>query len=88
MHLVLERVAPMEITCALKYLVVSGPMELDVFNSAMQSFPLSPVSGQMFSSFLTELRYKIEIDSSLYCFEYRFYETVSWNRDLLAYEGA
>ncbi|KAM7380069.1 hypothetical protein PAMP_003389 [Pampus punctatissimus] len=43
MHIILEGVAPMEIKCVLKYLVLSGQMELDVFNSAMQSFPLSPV---------------------------------------------
>lgn len=33
----------MEIRCVLKFLVLSGQMELDVFNSAMQSFPLSTV---------------------------------------------
>lgn len=33
----------MEIMCVLKFLVLSGQMELDVFNSAMQSFPLSTV---------------------------------------------
>ncbi|KAM7366747.1 hypothetical protein PAMP_014697 [Pampus punctatissimus] len=43
MHIILEGVAPMEIKCVLKYLVLSGQMELDVFNSAMQSFPLSLV---------------------------------------------
>ncbi|KAM7399882.1 hypothetical protein PAMP_019120 [Pampus punctatissimus] len=44
MHIITHQgVAPMEIKCVLKYLVLSGQMELDVFNSAMQSFPLSPV---------------------------------------------
>ncbi|XP_030579955.1 uncharacterized protein LOC115785156 isoform X1 [Archocentrus centrarchus] len=43
MHIILEGVAPMEIKCVLKHLVLSGQMELDVFNSAMQSFPLSPI---------------------------------------------
>ena len=43
MRIILEGVAPMEVKCVLKYLVLSGQMELDVFNSAMQSFPLSPV---------------------------------------------
>lgn len=43
MHIILEGVAPMEIKCVLKYLVLSGQMELDMFNSAMQSFPLSPI---------------------------------------------
>lgn len=43
MHIILEDVAPMEIKCVLKYVFLSGQMELDVFNSAMQSFLLSPV---------------------------------------------
>lgn len=43
MHIILEGVAPMEIKCVLKYLVLSGHMELDIFNSAMQSFPFSPI---------------------------------------------
>ncbi|KAG7456398.1 hypothetical protein JOB18_008800 [Solea senegalensis] len=43
MHIILEGVAPMEIKCVLKYLVLSGQMELDMFNSAMQSFPFSPL---------------------------------------------
>lgn len=43
MHIILEGVAPMEIKCVLKYLVLSGQMELDMFNSAMLSFPFSPV---------------------------------------------
>jgi len=43
MHIILEGVAPMEIKCVLKYLVLSGQMELDMFNSAMQSFPYSSI---------------------------------------------
>ncbi|KAL3967359.1 claudin [Sarotherodon galilaeus] len=41
MHVILEGVAPMEIKCVLKYLVFSGNLELDLFNSAMQNFPFS-----------------------------------------------
>nr|XP_054587799.1 uncharacterized protein LOC129153069 [Nothobranchius furzeri] len=41
MHIILEGVAPMEIKCVLKYLVLSGNLELDIFNSAMQTFPFS-----------------------------------------------
>ncbi len=41
MHIILEGVAPMEIKCVLKDRVLSGHMELDMFNSAMQSFPFS-----------------------------------------------
>jgi len=43
MHIILEGVAPMEIKCVLKHLVLSGQMELDMFNSAIQSFPFSAV---------------------------------------------
>lgn len=43
MHIILEGVAPMEIKCVLKHLVLSGQMESDMFNSAMQSFPFSAV---------------------------------------------
>ncbi|KAF3857496.1 hypothetical protein F7725_009355 [Dissostichus mawsoni] len=43
MHIILEGVAPMEIKCVLKYLILSGQMELDIFNSAMQSFPFSSI---------------------------------------------
>lgn len=43
MHIILEGVAPMEIKCVLKYLVLSGQLELDMFNSAMQSFPYSSI---------------------------------------------
>lgn len=41
MHIILEGVAPMEIKYVLKHLVLSGQFELDMFNSALQSFPLS-----------------------------------------------
>ncbi|XP_034057976.1 uncharacterized protein LOC117536966 isoform X2 [Gymnodraco acuticeps] len=43
MHIILEGIAPMEIKCVLKYLILSGQMELDIFNSAMQSFPFSSI---------------------------------------------
>lgn len=43
MHIILEGVAPMELKCVLKHLVLSGQMELDMFNSAMQSFLFSPI---------------------------------------------
>lgn len=43
MHIILEGVAPMELKCVLKYLVLSGHMELEMFNSAMQSFPFSSI---------------------------------------------
>lgn len=43
MHIILDGVAPMEIKYVLSYLLLSGQLELDVFNSAMQSFPLSPI---------------------------------------------
>lgn len=43
MHIILEGVAPMEIKCVLKHLVLSGQLELDMFNSALQSFPLSAI---------------------------------------------
>lgn len=46
MHIILEGVAPLEIKCVLKYLVLSGQMELDMFNSVMQSFPLSQVDAR------------------------------------------
>lgn len=39
----LEGVAPMTIKLMLKHLVFSGQMEIDVFNSAMQSFDFSPI---------------------------------------------
>lgn len=41
MHIILEGVAPMGIKYVLKHLVLSGQFELDMFSSALQSFPLS-----------------------------------------------
>lgn len=43
MHVILEGVAPYEIKCVLKNLVLSGQMNLDSFNSAILCFPYSPV---------------------------------------------
>lgn len=42
-HIVLEGVAPMTIKLVLKHLVLSGQMEIDVFNSAVQNFDFSPI---------------------------------------------
>lgn len=39
MHVILEDVAPCEIKCVLKHLVLSGHMDLDNFNSGMTGFP-------------------------------------------------
>ncbi|XP_051558169.1 uncharacterized protein LOC127443496 [Myxocyprinus asiaticus] len=46
MHVILEGVAPYEIKCVLKYLVLSGHMELDTFNCAIIGFPYSPVDAR------------------------------------------
>ncbi|KAL4009325.1 hypothetical protein ACER0C_003177 [Sarotherodon galilaeus] len=43
MHVILEGVAPYEIKCVLKNLVLSGQMNLDSFNSAILCFSYSPV---------------------------------------------
>lgn len=43
MHVILEGVAPYEIKCVLKYLVLSGHTDLDTFNSGIIGFPYSPV---------------------------------------------
>ncbi|XP_061734388.1 uncharacterized protein LOC133537390 [Nerophis ophidion] len=43
MHVILEGVAPYEIKCVLKHLVLSGHMDLDTFNSGIIGFPYSPV---------------------------------------------
>lgn len=43
MHIILEGVAPMEIKHVLQHLVLSGEVDLDVFNSDMQNFNLSPI---------------------------------------------
>ncbi|XP_061747842.1 uncharacterized protein LOC133549871 [Nerophis ophidion] len=43
MHVILEGVAPYEIKCVLKHLVLSGHMDLDTFNSGIIAFPYSPV---------------------------------------------
>lgn len=46
MHVILEGVAPYEIKCVLKHLVLSGYMDLDAFNSAIICFPYSPVDAR------------------------------------------
>ena len=46
MHVILEGVAPYEIKCVLKHLVLSGHMDLDTFNSAIICFPYSPVDAR------------------------------------------
>ncbi|MEQ2181922.1 hypothetical protein GOODEAATRI_016650 [Goodea atripinnis] len=46
MHVILEGVAPYEIKCVLKHLVLSGQMDLDTFNSAIVSFPYSPLEAR------------------------------------------
>jgi len=43
MHGIFEGVAPMEVKLVLKYLILSGLIELDEFNSAIQNFPYSPL---------------------------------------------
>ena len=43
MHVIFEGVAPMEIKLVLKKRILSGELELDAFNSALQSFPYSPL---------------------------------------------
>ncbi|XP_059909523.1 uncharacterized protein LOC132459156 [Gadus macrocephalus] len=43
MHVIFEGVAPMEIKLVLKKLILSGDIELDAFNSALQNFPYSPL---------------------------------------------
>ncbi|KAL2102281.1 hypothetical protein ACEWY4_001449 [Coilia grayii] len=43
MHIIFEGVAPMEIKLVLKKLILSGDLELDAFNSAIQNFPYSSV---------------------------------------------
>ena len=46
MHVILEGVAPYEIKCVLKQLVLSGHMELDSFNSVITGFPYSPLDSR------------------------------------------
>lgn len=43
MHVIFEGAAPMEVKLVLKHLILSGQLELDVFNSAIQNFPYSPL---------------------------------------------
>ena len=42
MHVILEGIAPLEIKCVMKHLVLLGQLDLDVFNSALLAFPYSP----------------------------------------------
>lgn len=42
MHVILEGIAPLEIKCVLKQLVLLGQLDLDVFNADIIGFPYSP----------------------------------------------
>lgn len=42
MHVILEGIAPLEIKCMLKQLVILGQLDLDVFNADIIGFPYSP----------------------------------------------
>jgi len=42
MHVILEGIAPLEIKCMLKQLVLLGQLDLDAFNSDIIGFPYSP----------------------------------------------
>ncbi|CAJ1050800.1 uncharacterized protein LOC127420693 isoform X2 [Xyrichtys novacula] len=46
MHIILEGVAPYEIKCVLKQLVLSGHMNLDTLNSAIIGFNYSPLDAR------------------------------------------
>nr|XP_040046980.1 uncharacterized protein LOC120827889 [Gasterosteus aculeatus aculeatus] len=43
MHIILEGIAPLEIKCVLKQLVLLGQLDLDVLNTALTGFPYSPL---------------------------------------------
>lgn len=43
MHVIFEGIAPLEIKCVLKHLVLMGELDLDLFNAAVTGFPYSPV---------------------------------------------
>ncbi|KAL4008313.1 hypothetical protein ACER0C_002165 [Sarotherodon galilaeus] len=43
MHVIFEGIAPLEIKCVLKHLVLMGELDLDLFNAALTGFPYSPV---------------------------------------------
>lgn len=43
MHVIFEGVAPMEVKFVLKHLILLGQIELEEFNSAIQTFPYSPL---------------------------------------------
>jgi len=43
MHIILEGIAPLEIKCVIKHLVLLGQLDLDVLNSALTGFPYSPL---------------------------------------------
>ena len=43
MHIILEGIAPLEIKCVMKRLILLGQLDLDVFNTALTGFPYSPL---------------------------------------------
>ena len=43
MRVIFEGVTPVEVKLVLKHLILSGQIELDEFNSAIQNFPYSPL---------------------------------------------
>ncbi|CAG5851037.1 unnamed protein product [Menidia menidia] len=43
MHVILEGIAPLEIKCVIKHLVLLGQLDLDVLNTALAGFPYSPL---------------------------------------------
>lgn len=43
MHIILEGIAPSEIKCVIKHLVLLGQLDLDVLNTALTGFPYSPL---------------------------------------------
>lgn len=43
MHIILEGIAPLEIKCVIKHLVLLGQLDLDLLNSAIVGFPYSPL---------------------------------------------
>ncbi|KAM3583191.1 uncharacterized protein V6R79_011079 [Siganus canaliculatus] len=43
MHIILEGIAPLEIKCVIKHLVILGQLDLDALNTALTGFPYSPL---------------------------------------------
>lgn len=46
MHIILEGIAPLEIKCVMKQLILLGQLDLDVFNTALTGFPYSPLDSR------------------------------------------